>query len=179
MSYREDEHYALTTYREVPGRNDAVDLDRGHVFATDRTVAPPNSRTLVYSTKAIIFTDDALNGFTDLACDNGWVELMINMALPQGRRTEVQPAAGGQPEAAGAEPPRTEVEEWAASVHHLIDRCVDRIGTSVNAVRDGRFDLDLLDEILTAGDDVTATVTKGARAFREIVGRLADPGGRR
>jgi hypothetical protein len=49
----------------------------------------------------------------------------------------------------------------------------------VHAVGDGRFDLELLDELLTVGDDVTASVNQGAKALREVLGQLADAGGPR
>jgi hypothetical protein len=175
VTFRRGPNFALTTYSETPGRSSDARFDRGYVFATDATVGPEGKQTLVYSTKSIIFTDDELNGFTDIACDNGWVDLMIRMALPHGRGSVV-PDRGNLYAGDGALP--SEVDEWADSVRHLIDRCVERTGLTVDAIRHGRFDLELLDELLSVGDDVTASISQGAKAWREVLGQLAD-GGRR
>jgi hypothetical protein len=178
VSFREGPEFALTTYREAPDRPSDARLDRGYVFATNATVGRFANQTLVYSTKSIIFTDDELNGFTDIACDNGWVDLMIHMALPPGRRTEIQPKAV-QSQAGVAGRPPSEVDLWAHSVNHLVERCVDRTRVAVGAVGHGRIDLELLDELLTAGDDVTASISQGAKAWREVLGKLAEAGGGR
>jgi hypothetical protein len=179
VTFREDEHSSLTTYLEARGRdNEYVTKDRGYVFATDRTVPPMPAQTLVYSTKTIVFADPALNTFTDLACDNGWVELMINMALPAGRRAQLAPRDPAAESAGAASAPASELDGWADAAQHLVSRYVTVTNTSVDALRQGRCDAELVDDILSIGDDITDTATKGARAFREYVGKLADLGDR-
>lgn len=173
VTFRNDDHSALTTFCESFGRNSQVSLDRGHVFATDRTVSPDGTRaTLVYSTKSIVFTDDVLNGLTGLACDNGWVDMMIRMALPPERGPNVAHDGG---HAQGSSTP-TQLDLWAQSARDLVDRYVATARTGIGALRVGRWDADLLDELLSVGDHTTATVKQAARAWREIVGSLADAG---
>jgi hypothetical protein len=60
---------------------DQVTLDSGFLAVTTVTYGDHGEPTLVECAKAIRFTDPLLNRLPDLACDGGWVYMMINMAL--------------------------------------------------------------------------------------------------
>ena len=102
------------------------------------------------------FPDDFLNQFPDLACDGGWVYLMIGMSLerlgpPLGRpaehpgrqRTRLIP--GGPPPPTGS---RRLIDEWVADAGEVADqpRRIAEIGLPPGLARplDPRWVNDLL-----------------------------------
>jgi hypothetical protein len=58
-----------------------VTFDSGFLAVTTGTYGDHGETTLVEGSKAIRFTDPLLNQLPDLACDGGWVYMMIDMAL--------------------------------------------------------------------------------------------------
>ena len=102
------------------------------------------------------------------------------MALPKGRRKDggsrrpARQPRGGRP--ADAREPRARGVGGVGTPSDRSLRRQDRHQRTRYATVASIWTL--LDEILTAGDDVTATVTRRQRVPK-IVGRLADPGDRR
>ena len=178
VGYHEDDYGATTTFRETGNITDDVVLDRGYVMVTSRARSPAKPQTFVYATKTIVFREPALNEITDLACDNGWVDLMITMALPPDRRPRARRRRPRR-RAAGAKTPdvspaddETDLDRWAGSVHDLVDRCVETARIGVEGLRTGRFDDSLPDSLLSISDRMVVAVKQGARAWREIIGDL-------
>jgi hypothetical protein len=177
VTFRQDDSSVYMTYEEAPDEaNDDVVIDRGCVFATRQTTDPDDVRApmvMVFATKSIIFSDPELNGFADLACDNGWVQLMINMAtnalqLDQPRRLGVgpRPPRGGQ----GAP---DLVTQWTTEVKRLVDdtATIARRGPRLlSSHRGGRAFLDL---VLDAWDQAALATAAGARVWRDGVEQFA------
>jgi hypothetical protein len=173
ITFWQDEHTACCTFREAQGMNSDVLFDRGYVVATDRTVppvAPPLPPVaMVQSNKSIVFRDPVLNQLTDLACDNGWVDLMMRMAVPPHRDDpKLAGPSGADPAAADSE-----VAQWQLQAKQVIDRSVVRATEAAKAVRDGRWDDQLVDSLIAGGTDLTSLAGQAVRAYREVVGNLA------
>jgi hypothetical protein len=137
VTYTSTPEFAALRYSENPSRLQDVRFDRGWVFATSETQSPGNPSTLVHATKSILFADADLNSFTGLACDNGWVDLMIQMAhadeaaaAPASVARE-EPAPGTRPDA---------ISQWARAAHELVDDNVATARRALDAVRARRVD---------------------------------------
>ncbi len=179
--------YLLTTYEATTSETDDVIVDSGYVFATTQTLSrdPDEYTTLVYATKTIEFVDDELNRFPDLACDSGWVSLMINMALPAERRAPVGASeASGLAGSGAAEhdaapagpvgsPQLSELDAFAKAAGELIERSLAVTKSTVNAVRNDRLGKRHLDQALSVSEYWLAAADAGAKAWGRVVRDLA------
>jgi hypothetical protein len=178
VTFTATDEYALTSYHETTSRTDAVVRDAGYVFATIRTFPPEDGyQTLVYSTKSIWFEDDELNGWADLACDNGWVDLMIRMAIPEDRRLPHQPGDQPMPDGGAVAADAydaDELDDLAEKVCAAIDGHVDALKAAVGATLDGDLGKQHLEPMLTACHRWVGVAGAGAKSWRRVVADLSD-----
>jgi hypothetical protein len=167
---REPGRFALTEYwatRDPRWTNEDVDVDEGCVLATTATPGDdPNLPQFVYSTKLIRFRSPVLNQFTGLACDNGWVDLMIKMALPEGRR----PSTSERKRATTSKGP---LDQWADSFKELIDSTTAVSRRLVGKTRAGSTSA-VIDDVLRLCDRSVDTFGLGMVAARDLLHQLAE-----
>ena len=169
-----------TTFTQAAGNwpGQEVEVDSGYVFATTETTAPSKMAqpVLVYATKSIVFVDGRLNGYADLACDNGWVQLMINMAMKSPQRGDAA-ASSTRADSGGA--PRDLVAEWAAQARNLVEQTAEIAHEAPELLATGQDVPALVDKILLACDQATRATTVGARAWRDGIERFVSKAGGR
>jgi hypothetical protein len=184
IEYTARDDFAAVRYQETRSPqfppNRFVTYDRGWVVATDKTQSPQGPQTLVHATKSIEFADPELNTFPGLACDNGWLDLMIQMAhatrrQPPTKERGQRPAQPvDRPSSSGARP--DVIAEWAESAQVLIERNVETFRAALAALADRRTDLDVADDFLALGDAYVDFAGDTARVWRELLHRLAQGG---
>jgi hypothetical protein len=167
-----------------------VIFDSGWLCATANTVGPEGEGTLVEGLKAIRFTDDSLNRYTDLACDGGWVYLMINMALRCRGVPVGAVAAAGEVEApAGllAAAPQTDVSEaignviddWVAQTSDSLQDHGEKARSAIGRLLAPRYDPRWVTDVLDMGPGAVKTTKATLDAWRRILAELAKLGGDR
>jgi hypothetical protein len=167
-----------------------VIFDSGWLCATANTVGPVGERTLVEGLKAIRFADDYLNQFTDLACDGGWVYLMINMALQcagvptggVGPVGEVEAPAGAHTTAAPgevAEGIESIIDEWVASASESLRSHGEKTKSAIGRMLAPRYDPRWVNDVLDMGTGAVGTTKATLETWRRILGELAKLGGER
>jgi hypothetical protein len=169
----------------------AVTFDSGWLCATANTLGPGGEGTLVEGLKAIRFADPALNEFPDLACDGGWVYLMINMALqcsgvPTGgvapsefAPTEVAPPGGvvGAVTAIGGI--EDVINDWIRTASESVQSHGEDAKSAIGKVLGERYDPHWVNDALNMGQGAVTTTKATLNAWRRILEELADLGGER
>jgi hypothetical protein len=176
-----DYRLAAKTY---PNRQ--VAFDSGWICATSVTTGPHDASTYVEALKAIRFKDPLLNELPDLACDGGWVQFMINMALDCGGLPAGPPPSTLQVPAPGPGAP----SELVANVGKAIDEWV---GVATTSLRDGgnaaksavgralapRHDPHWVNDLVSMSRGPVTTTRATLTAWRRIMTELAKRGGER
>jgi hypothetical protein len=167
-----------------------VVFDSGWLCATANTVGPQGEPTLVEGLKAIRFADPVLNQFPDLACDGGWVYLMINMALQcSGIPTGDLPDAGSEvaaPEevlgadAAGAiDGIEQAIDDWVTYAGRSVQSHGDNAKSAIGRLLAPRYDPRWVNDVLDMGPGAVGTTKVTLNTWKRILAELAKLGGQR
>jgi hypothetical protein len=163
-----------------------VTVDRGFLSVTDTTLGDDDEGTLVEAAKAIRFTKPLLNKMPDLACDGGWVYMMINMAL-NGAGVTVPPGALSQGTTAAPSPGspqlgpivaviEREIENWTKQAS---DSLADHSASAKDAVRKivaPRHDPRWINDVIGMSDGAIKTTGVTVGAWRRILRELEKMG---
>jgi hypothetical protein len=193
--YQEREDLVRVDYRLAPDdKYGKVAVDQGFLAVTSTTLGSEGEVTLVEGAKVIRFTNPLLNRLPDLACDGGWVYLMINMALNGAGDTTGHGVAPEGPGVALEHPvepgPDDEVDLEAvlAGIEGEVESWVDQMTASVFShgeaakvtarrviapQHDPRWMNDLVEMASRAITSVGATYA----AWRRILGEVGKMGG--
>jgi hypothetical protein len=190
VQYLTNPTFARTTYRLATGYPNAqVTVDAGYLLATTDTVGPPDLPTpvtLVEGHKAIRFRDNVLNDLPELACDCGWVDYMINMALdqpnvPLALASTLAASDGGSGGIGGYEAVAANVggviDDWVdmatASIRGHGDAAKTVVGRVVSPSPDPRW----INDVVGMGDGVVTSAGETIKAWRSILRELESMGG--
>jgi hypothetical protein len=141
-------------------------------MATRVTWDPENLHTvLVYATKSIVFTNPIMNEFSDLACDNGWLPLMVAMVGKSANPAPPPPPPILTHASSGGSDP---LDVWASSAVELVSETTQlaRQATTVLTNRQGAWSL--LRNWLQVWDTATTTTANGLKAIRASIADVAD-----
>jgi hypothetical protein len=190
IEFEKTDAYVHTTYQLAanppsppapPDPNKRVVFDSGWICATGRTIGPQGEPTLVEGLKSIRFANPLLNEFPDLACDGGWVYLMIEMAR-RGAELGLLPESMEAPEGVGA--PAGPESPVMATITRVVDTWVDEasgslrdhgdaVKTAVGRALAPGYDLEWVNDLLGTGKGAVATTKHTIQAWREILDALA------
>jgi hypothetical protein len=156
-----------------------VTFDSGFLAVTTDTFGDHGEETLVEGAKAIRFTDPLLNRLPDLACDGGWVYMMINMAL---NGTGVDPL--GPPQVseeaapAGFAPITATLEEEIDAWIKLASNSLANHGASAKSVTRRvlapQHDPRWINDLVGMADGAVAMTGATLGAWRRILRRLGN-----
>ncbi|MGH9229109.1 MAG: hypothetical protein ACRD07_10375 [Acidimicrobiales bacterium] len=163
-----------------------VTFDSGWLCATANTLGPEGEATLVEGLKAIRFADDFLNQFPDLACDGGWVYLMINMALQcsgvPGAVTgasEVPPPAHALGMAAATDGIGEAIDDWVRYAGESLQSHGQYAKSAIDRILGPRLDPRWVNDLLDMAPGAVGTTKATLAAWRRILTELAERGGQR
>lgn len=164
-----------------------VTFDSGWLCATANTLGPEGEATLVEGLKAIRFADDFLNQFPDLACDGGWVYLMINMALQCSgvptdgvtAASEVQAPVGAYSVAGATDGIEEAIDDWVRYAGESLQSHGQYAKSAISRVLGPRLDPRWVNDLLDMGPGAVGTTKATLAAWRRILTELAEPGGKR
>lgn len=179
-------NYELATGYPKPD----VVFDSGWLCATANTVGPQGEATLVEGLKAIRFREHDLNRFPDLACDGGWVYLMINMALqcsgiPTGEfptaASEVAPpeAVLGADAAGAIDGIEQAIDDWVGYAGRSVQSHGENAKAAIGRLLAPRYDPRWVNEVLDMGPGAVGTTKVTLNTWKRILAELAKLGGQR
>ncbi len=157
-----------------------VTFDSGFLAVTTDTYGDHGERTLVEGAKAIRFTDPRLNRLPDLACDGGWVYMMINMALNgAGVTSTLQPSAAvAQPDPPGFGPITAMIEEEIDAWIKLASKTLANHGATAKSVTRRvlapQHDPRWINDLVGMADGAVAMTGATLGAWRRILRRLGN-----
>jgi len=162
----------------------AVTFDSGWLCATANTLGPAGEGTLVEGLKAIRFAEPDLNQFPDLACDGGWVYLMIKMALrcgvPPGEAlSEVAPTVGVVGAPAAVDGIEDVIDDWVRQAGESVRSHGEDAKSAIGKVLAPRYDPRWVNDLLNMGQGAVGTTKATFNAWRRILDELAKLGGKR
>jgi hypothetical protein len=176
-------NFVRVDYDIAPGAtSQEVSVDRGFLVATSDNIGPEGEPTFVEGSKVIRFHKEVLNTLPGLACDGGWVYLMINMALngagtlpPEGVEL-VSPSAPGvvSPVAVGV---GREIDAWIGQAGQSMAQHGDALKSAVARVTGPRHDPRWVNDLLSMGRSYLGTTGATLQAWRRILGELEKMGG--
>jgi hypothetical protein len=165
-----------------------VTFDSGWLCATTNTVGPAGEATLVEGLKAIRFADPDLNQFPDLACDGGWVYLMMNMALrcagvptpapvPVSEVPSPEGVSGAASAAGAFDGIEEAIDDWVRFAGGSVQRHGERTKSAVGRILGPRYDPRWINDLLDMGPEAVGTTKVTLNTWRRILDELAKLGG--
>lgn len=183
-----DDHVSLD-YR-LAGKvypNTQVSFDSGWICATTVTTGPHAEKTYVESLKVIRFVSPVFNELPDLACDGGWVNFMINMALdcdglppgPYPLREEVENPAAVQPPSGAVSGVGEAVDDWVAVAAKSLHDHGKSTKSAIDRALAPHHDPHWVNDLVSMGRGAVKTTQATLSAWRRILSELAKRGGER
>jgi hypothetical protein len=191
VQYREFPNLVRLDYDLSPDDEDhQVTRDTGFLSVTTDTYGDQGQLTLVEGNKTIKFADDRLNRLPDLACDGGWVYMMIDMALNGAGVTSPLAPEPPAPTVVHAKPPESSFAPITAKIETEIDAWIDQATASI--ARHGAAAKDLtrkimapqhdprwVDDVVGMARGVVGMTGATIGAWRRIIRELSELGGPR
>jgi hypothetical protein len=172
-----------------PSEPGVVTFDTGWLLAAKESIPDEQGGpgTYVEGVKSIRFRDDFWNQFPDLACDGGWVYLMIGMSLGGSGLPAVDPLSipvtNAPDSSRAARRPRdgigAVVDEWVADASRSLTSHGESLKSAYRRALARPHDPRWVNDLLGIGTGATSMMKSTMTAWRQGLAELAKMAGER